>query len=259
MKGRLRLVFIVLMMLSLAALAFAAVPSHKEYASMSLKECQECHKYSDVAFTHASSWNQDHRLYAEKKPNICGDCHNRSFCFDCHFGGGITPDLHKSTAGPDYMPRTHRSDWRELHPIKAADDPRSCYRCHDERKFCQACHQKFNQIDPSGLAPISHRRGWSDLSVSQAGPMHSTFNATQCPTCHPNSMLPKNQWSLGHAREARRNLASCESCHPDGNVCLKCHSATSGLMVNPHPRGWNGSLADRMRNRSNNRTCIKCH
>ena len=50
--------------------------------------------------------------------------------------------------------------------------------------------------------------------------------------------------------------ASCQACHPEGDVCLTCHSAKSGLRVNPHPKGFK---ADRIRSRSNNRSCRVCH
>jgi hypothetical protein len=105
---------------------------------------------------------------------------------------------------------------------------------------------------------LSHRRGWSDLEVKKGGPKHSQFNSSQCQTCHPNSLVPSHRWSSDHAREARKNLTSCQSCHADGQVCLKCHSAVTGLRVNPHPRGWD-KISNKMKNKSNERTCIKCH
>ena len=80
----------------------------------------------------------------------------------------------------------------------------------------------------------------------------------QCPTCHPNSLVPVHQWSSAHAKEARKNLTSCQSCHADGNVCMKCHSAVSGLKVNPHPRSWS-SIKGRLSRASDNKSCLKCH
>ena len=43
------------------------------------------------------------------------------------------------------------------------------------------------------------------------------------------------EWNSDHAAEARRNLQSCEACHPDADVCIQCHSSGK---VNPHPRNW---------------------
>ncbi len=57
-----------------------------------------------------------------------------------------------------------------------------------------------------------------------------------------------------HAIEARRNLQSCQACHPDGDVCIQCHSAKTGG-VNPHPRSWGGIAG----NYRNSRVCEKCH
>ena len=239
---------------------------HKPFAKMKLENCVECHRRLGVAQNHNTIWN--HRLVAEKKPNNCKACHQLSFCLDCHTGGGLTQDLQVSNFGVDYTPRSHRTDFIEIHPIKAMDDPKSCYRCHDARRFCDECHNKFPR--PT-LNLISHEQGFSDIQITSVGPKHSTFQPSQCPTCHPNSVLPKNVWSEGHAQEARTNLQSCETCHPNGDVCIKCHSARTGLMVNPHPRGWSGILgpggkilhangfAGRLQSAADNRTCIKCH
>lgn len=246
--------FIVLALVLAVPVAWS-LTSHKDYAPMSIKDCNSCHQSSGVTLNHGAMWAQEHRLYAEKYPNNCKDCHQQSFCLDCHTGGGIEADLHVSTSGVDYMPRSHRTDFREIHPIKAQEDQRSCLRCHDAKKFCNECHNKFN---PNDLRILSHRRGFSDIELTQGGPKHSLFTPSMCPTCHPNSILPKNQWSAGHAREARKNLTSCQTCHPEGDVCMKCHSAVTGLKVNPHPKNWD-KIKGRLERAGDNRTCIKCH
>lgn len=246
------LIFLFLGILTSAAWALT---SHVDYAKMEIKECTACHQSNGVPPNHGSMWSKDHRLFAEKMPNNCKDCHQQSFCLDCHTGGGIDRDLHVSNSGVDYMPMSHRTDFKEIHPIKALDDPQSCYRCHDEKRFCNECHSKFNQND---LMVLSHQKGYSNIEVSAGGPLHSTFTAAQCQTCHPNGMLSKHAWSDAHAREARQKLASCQSCHPDGDVCLKCHSAVTGLKVNPHPREWS-KISGKLGKASNNRTCVKCH
>jgi len=249
--------FILVTLLAVFSFAITAwsLTAHKEYAAMNIKDCNACHESSGVTTNHGAMWAKEHRLYAEKHPNNCQDCHQLSFCFDCHTGGSIDANMHSSTSGPDYMPKSHRTDFREIHPIKAREDPRSCSRCHDEKRFCRECHSKFA---PDQLAPVSHRKQFSDIKLSAIGPNHSLFNAAQCPTCHPNSFVPTNQWSAAHAREARRNLSSCQTCHPEGDVCMKCHSAATGLKVNPHPRNW-GSAKSRFGRASDSRTCVKCH
>ena len=50
----------------------------------------------------------------------------------------------------------------------------------------------------------------------------------------------------------------CQACHPEGDVCLTCHSARTGLRFNPHPKDWD-DMKDRIRDASDGRTCRKCH
>jgi hypothetical protein len=230
----------------------SAKQSHKDFAEMSIKECSGCHQGEGVTPNHGAFWEREHSIAASKSSKNCVDCHSQQFCLDCHTGGGIDPNLDKTTIGPNYVPKSHRTDFREIHPIKALDNPQSCNRCHDQ-KFCSSCHSKFRGED---LRVQSHRRAWSDLATMPLGPTHSTFTTNQCQTCHPGGLLPKRVWSAEHGREARRNLQACQTCHSDGEICMTCHSARQGLMVNPHPRSWNKSG---YRSKSDGKTCIKCH
>lgn len=212
--------------LCMVAAAFAAT-SHKDFAQMKIKDCNECHQSQGAALNHGEFWVKEHRLAAANQQNNCKDCHEQSFCLDCHKGGGIDSSLHSSTTGPDYMPRSHKSDFRELHPIKAKEDPRSCNRCHDAKNFCAACHNRF----PKGTLDIK--------SHQMLGPNGQKYG-----------------FAVGeHSREARRNLQSCQACHPDGDVCIQCHSSGK---VSPHPRGWN-KVSGRLKSAGGNRTCVKCH
>jgi hypothetical protein len=228
--------------------------SHKDFATMDLKECAKCHKGSGIAPTHGTDQLREHGFLARRADKNCVDCHNQQFCLDCHKGGGIDADLKISNYRTSYIPSSHRTDFREIHPIKALDNPQTCTKCHDAR-YCTQCHAKFRGED---LRVQSHRRGWSDLQTSSPGPAHSTFNTSQCQTCHPGGVLPKYVWSADHSREARRNLQACQTCHSDGAVCMTCHSARTGLRVNPHPRNWS-AVKDRYRSKSGGRSCIKCH
>jgi hypothetical protein len=228
--------------------------SHKDFATMSLKECADCHKGSGVAPTHGSDQMREHSFLARRAGKNCTDCHNQQFCLDCHQGGGINADLSLSNYRTNYVPKTHRTDFREIHPIKALDNPQTCYKCHDSR-YCTECHSKFRGED---LMVQSHRRAWSDTMAGSAGPAHSAFTPAQCQTCHPGGLLPRHEWSSAHAVEARRNLQSCQTCHSDGQTCMTCHSARTGLKVNPHPRGWD-SVKNKYRSRSGGRSCQKCH
>ena len=261
----------ILMVPAICAWAAYAHVDHKQYAKAKLEVCAECHKAEGVPPTHGPMWVKSHRFYAEKQPNNCKDCHQLSFCEDCHYGGGLTPSLQATNFGVDYTPKSHLPDFIEIHPIEARNDPRTCFRCHAQQ-FCTDCHDKFkNKFMGGPLNIISHEQAWSEQQVSAAGPKHSSFSPSQCQQCHPNAFVPQNQWTSEHAIEARTNLSSCQTCHPQGQVCIKCHSATTGLEINPHPSGWTGTLdaqghiisasgfAGRLESAGGGRTCVLCH
>ncbi len=248
------------MLLSLLAAyvqqAVAQKESHKDYASMKIAECNSCHKSEGIALNHDADWMRGHRLVAQKAGANCNQCHDQAYCLDCHSGGGIDVDLKTQNYKHDYIPKSHRSDFLEIHPIKALDNPQTCTRCHDQ-KYCTQCHSRFK---PQNLQFLSHRTQFSGINLGSVGANHAGFSTDQCQTCHINSQLPSHTWSADHAVEARRNLQACQSCHSDGDVCLKCHGArkNSGININPHPRNWN-SIKDNFKSKSGGRTCIRCH
>ena len=213
------------LLLVVVCLSFART-DHREFKDVALSDCGDCHGSAGVIANHGDFFVKEHRLLAQKAGNNCADCHQQSFCLDCHKGGGIEPDLKKSlsTKG-EYMPKTHRSDFISIHSIKATDNRQNCYRCH-ESSFCQDCHTKIR--NKGSMKIKSHR---------------------------PAGASQIYNWNSDHASEARRNLQSCESCHPDADVCIQCHSSGK---VNPHPRNWK-SIKNRYKDESKGRTCRKCH
>jgi len=222
------------------------------------KVCLECH---DQAFvdavqlpgtkTHGPVWALNHRPAAKGEAYDCAACHQQDFCLECHKSGFAD----EQGAFSNNMINVHRSDFHVTHPIAARTDPQLCASCH-ENQFCVECHEDFA---PGDLAVASHRRGFTDGTLDGR---HATFNAGQCVGCHKNAsgqtVLPSHEWSSQHAREARKSLATCQACHPDGDVCLKCHSARSGLMVSPHPGDWD-DIQGRLKRASDGKTCRKCH
>ena len=192
-------------LLVLVCLSFART-DHRDYKGTKLDECKDCHSGSGVMSNHGAFFVKEHRLLAQKAGNNCADCHEQSFCLDCHKGGGIEPDLTRSLSRRgENMPRTHRSDFISIHSIKAADNPQNCYRCH-ESKFCSDCHGKTRE--KGNMKIKSHRRAGANSQIFE--------------------------WNSDHGAEARRNLQSCESCHPDADVCVQCHS--SGKVESPSPQ-----------------------
>lgn len=212
-------------LLAIVCLAYAG-SDHREYKNSKPEECRECHNGAGIMSNHGAFFVKEHRLLAQKAGNNCADCHQQSFCLDCHKGGGITADLRRGVSRKgDYKPSSHRSDFISIHAMKAAGNAQNCYRCH-ESSSCTDCHTKQRQ--KGGMKIKSHR---------QAG----------------NTQI--FDWNSEHAAEARRNLQSCESCHPEADVCVKCHY--SGR-VSPHPKNWK-SIKSRYKDVNNGRTCKKCH
>ena len=206
--------------------ARAQKESHKEYAPMKIVECNDCHKGEGVSPTHDADWMRSHRVSASRAGSNCSQCHTQTYCLDCHYGGGIGVDLRTQNFGRDYTPKSHRSDFINIHPIKALDNPQNCYRCHDQQ-FCNQCHSRFPR---SSFRIKSHLRSGDTQSYI---------------------------WNSEHASESRRNLQLCQSCHPDGDVCIRCHGSRSrgGSGINPHPKNFKGrNILDR-----SDRACSRCH
>lgn len=205
--------------------AAAQKENHKDYKDSAISDCNACHKGEGIAPNHDGDWLVKHRLVAEKPGSNCNQCHDQSYCLDCHKGGGINANLKSEGSRRDYAPSSHRSDFLSLHPIKALDNPQSCYRCH-ESKQCSECHERF----PRGSLRIK-----SHLMLGLNSQKYSPLSASD------------------HATEARRNLQSCASCHPDGDVCVQCHRSGG---VSPHPRSWK---AGNWKDRTKGTVCLKCH
>jgi hypothetical protein len=190
-------------LLLIACLAYART-DHKEYKNSKLGECQDCHTGSGD-MTHHGDF-REHRVLAQKAVTNCADCHQESFCVDCHNGGNIEAYKQKSLSRTgETMPVTHAADFISTHALKAKDDPQNCYRCH-ESSFCSDCHSK---IQNKGSMSVRH---------------HSATGNTQRYFLNSASSAADK---AEHAADARRNLQSCEGCHPDAQVCSQCHNLSA--------------------------------
>jgi len=219
-----------------------------------LSQCLNCHDQDTVNTfelpgprTHGPTWALSHGLEAKRGAIDCSACHRQSDCLECH-QSGFANEFGEFGSN---MINVHRSEFLVTHPIAARTEPQLCSSCH-EPKFCSSCHDDFRN---AGIEPAfdSHRRGWQVLNFN-----HNHDNLTTCQTCHPDSVLPSQEWHSRHSREARKNLATCQACHPEGDICISCHSAKTGLGVNPHPKDWD-DFDGRLKRAGNGKTCRNCH
>ncbi|MGE0550394.1 MAG: cytochrome c3 family protein [Kofleriaceae bacterium] len=171
---------------------------------------------------HGPEFAKRHAQEASQVGASCHACHDQSECVACH--QGVTKPL-----------EFHPGNYLLTHGVEAKRGTPDCSACHRAQSFCVACHERTGvgpRVTPAFDAGGSfHPAGWA---TAGAGPNR-------------------------HAAEARRNIASCASCHRE-NDCLACHSAEPGkLRASPHPPGWRGSARCRALDRSNRRMCLRCH
>ncbi|MDT8396724.1 MAG: cytochrome C [bacterium] len=223
--------------------------------------CLDCHEAADIEETvlgptrsHTPSWVRLHGPESQSAGARCSSCHQLAFCVDCHKGGELGADLTKRSVRMETVPENHTSRFLIVHPLKATgEQAQQCYSCHT-RQDCVDCHENTGR---NRLRTDSHRRSWSQIEAGAGGPLHQTFSLNQCQDCHPGGAVSDADWSRDHTREARRSLGSCQACHPDGNECMACHSAKSGLMVSPHPGNWK-RIQGKFR-RESPEVCDQCH
>jgi len=177
---------------------------------------------------HGPGFGNDHRQEAMQPGATCTACHDRSECVACH--QGVVKPL-----------EFHRGNYLATHAVEARRGTPDCSACHRAQSFCVGCHERsgigqriHTDFDPTDPARAFHPAGWASRVGGGAG-------------------------ANLHARDARRNLASCASCHREED-CLACHSAEmSSLRASPHGKGWRGSARCRALDRGNRRMCLRCH
>jgi hypothetical protein len=187
----------------------------KEYAQAS---CTGCHP--SLArfplrpigdFSHQGNFVRGHAAPARSSAETCAQCHDQTYCSDCH---AKTVSMPVEVKFPERVTSQfiHRNDFLGRHSLEAAADPVSCRRCHGT-SFCESCHQN------EGLVPAA-------------------ASAATGRNPHPAS------WGFPGARDfhgdaARRDIVSCASCHDQGprSNCVTCHRV-GGVGGNPHPPSW---------------------
>lgn len=175
-----------------------------------------------IHFSHQGNFLKEHKEFARTDVSLCAQCHEQSFCSDCH---SSVERLASPIKYPERLDREfiHRGDWITIHRFEAGADSNQCLKCHDSRR-CAECHQKEG--------------------ISMAAP--------GAPDPHPSGWLMKGSGQF-HGDAARRDAAACASCHDQGaaTICIACHK-TGG--PNPHPTGWKSTLG-----KTTDPVCKYCH
>ena len=163
---------------------------------------------------HVPGFGESHGTAARTRRSTCDACHAETFCEGCHLGEAIEQ-------------RMHPAGWLALHGAASRSADLNCDTCHRGQEMCLACHRRTGATEDSP-------------AVGGAVPRGLSF--------HPEG------WATTpgeHAREARRDLGSCVSCHT-GRDCVVCHATQS-----PHGSGFRSRCAG-LRDTSPS-TCLTCH
>jgi len=178
------------------------------------RRCDACHRnladegtLPATHLAHDGDWMREHGARASSSGDLCETCHKQSYCASCH--GQTVPALPAVTRFADpFRASVHRAGFSARHALEARSDPGACSTCHAPER-CASCHVAKGVAGLRDRQP--HPPGWVGLTSSD------------------------NQ----HGREARRDPASCASCHGGAGekLCVGCH-AVGGVGGNPHPAGW---------------------
>lgn len=196
--------------------------------------CTKCHtdlsRYplKPVAdFSHDGNFVKEHPRAARAAAATCAQCHEQTFCEDCH-AKTTHPKIEikfPEKVDSDFI---HRNDFLSRHSLDASSDPAMCRRCHSE-SFCVSCHTEEGLTSAAKNPLDPHPPGWS-------WPASPNF----------------------HGPEARRDITRCAACHDQGpaTICINCHKV-GGIGGDPHPSGF----ADRhpLSEIPHNSMCTYCH
>jgi predicted CXXCH cytochrome family protein len=252
-------------------------------------QCQTCHvpvvesRLSEDAirtFPHPASHDAGrfeitHGPGALASPSDCAVCHDRTGCFTCHaershLQEAILQIPLPRDGGPRGVPLPerkvppfHEGNFSVAHAAAASAKQPDCAVCHSE-STCNSCHEGQNA---PAFHPVNFLASHGPEAYGRVSDCSSCHNPEAfCRTCHLGLGLDAGDgiggayhndqtlWILSHAPAARQDLESCVSCHQQTD-CLRCHSAQSGLGINPHGPDFDGSrISDR-----NKAMCTLCH
>jgi Cytochrome c7 and related cytochrome c len=188
---------------------------HDHEADRDGRRCAACHldlseegTLPESHLAHDGDFLREHGVRAASSAEVCASCHRERFCAGCH---GATTAMLPSRAQFDdpFAASAHRAGFAARHALEARANPGACSTCHSPER-CQACHVRNNVADDLGARQTSpHPPGWVGLTENR------------------------------HGSEARRDPASCASCHGGAGeaLCVGCHRV-GGVGGNPHPAGF---------------------
>jgi hypothetical protein len=197
-------------------------------------------------------------------------------CADCHLskiGGLIETEYAHGSLIPKRtgLGDAHGPGFAKDHRQEAMQQGATCGACHD-RSECVACHQgvtkplEFHRGNYLLAHAVEAKRGTPDCSACHRA---QSF----CVGCHERSGIGNRapgeftgtgafhppSWIDLHARDAKRNIQTCASCHREED-CMQCHSnEPTSMRASPHPKGWRGSAKCKSLDSKNRRMCLKCH
>ena len=191
---------------------------HDHDAARDARTCDACHRGLDNTtmlpqshLAHDGDWMREHGTKAASSGDSCQSCHRESFCAECHAKTAVVIPATAHFENP-FTPSVHRAGFEARHALEARSDPGACTTCHQPER-CIACHTANGVAGTNQRSP--HPSGWVGLSVND--------NA--------------------HGRAARRDPASCASCHDGAGqaLCVSCHKV-GGVGGSPHPAGWSSRV-----------------
>ena len=176
--------------------------------------------YADKPESHNKLWQYTHGMKAKLDISSCTVCHtDEKSCLDCH----------KVTFKGKAKPRSHSGDYALLHRLDAKRDAAVCSTCHERGSdYCLKCHQSLNK----------------------------TVSTTVTAPAQPQSHSAANWRTALHGAYAKRNLASCQACHPNSYTVSPsplCHGGKTNIAKNPHPANFSASQFKDLT------VCYKCH
>ncbi len=248
-------------------------PESAVAATMPSEQCTQCH--SDTRkITPPAGIIIDHKAHADRGIT-CTTCHNRvahvedfkltlpgnrrhedwmkmEACFRCHSvtqgtkgPGGFHASGECSVCHPkDFQlkPENHLiADFRVNHPtILKAKGKQYCLMCHDEKKFCNACHG----VEMPHPASFSTNHGTAFKAAQAKDPNHIKLclnchganglgGMEFCNNCHHKGSDPNKPWLPQHPAAVKvQGAASClATCHSPV-FCAKCHTS-GGIKASP--------------------------